>query len=122
MTYNLFIDDIRDPHYRECRQSGVNPRLEWVIARTSEEAKKIVLERGMPERMALDHDLGYVEVEQAGELTFKVDEVPTFLKWLVNEFWNGSDKVPEYTIHSANPVGAQNMRAFMESWKKACEP
>lgn len=107
MTYNLFIDDIRDPHYRECRQSGVNPRLEWVIARTSEEAKKIVLERGMPDRMALDHDLGCV------------DTVPKFLHWLAYEYFEDGMKIPEYTIHSANPVGANNMRSFMESWKKS---
>lgn len=115
MSFNLFIDDIRDPHYRECLQSGVDPNLDWVIARTSEEAKAAVLEYGMmPDRLALDHDLGYVE-------GIGIDEVPKFLHWLANEFWDGQAKIPTYTIHSANSTGRLNMYSFMESWKKSVD-
>ncbi len=113
MTYNLFIDDIRNPDWRECVLSGVDPDLEWVIVRNSLEAIDYVSKHGMPERMALDHDLGYVND--------RFDTVPNFLKWLANEYWNGTDPVPDYTIHSANPIGVENMRSFMDSWKKSTE-
>jgi len=113
MSFNLFIDDVRDPYFRECRLSGVDPRIDWVVVRNSNEAKAAVLERGvMPDRMALDHDLGFVP-------GIGLDETPIFLRWLANEFWDGQAKIPEYTIHSANPVGVQRMMAFMESWKKS---
>lgn len=109
--YNLFIDDLRMPQFAECIHSGVDPKLNWVIARSSEEAIKIVESRGMPARMALDHDLGKV----GGEL----DTVPKFLYWLAYHYWNGSEPIPAYTIHSANSVGSANMKSFMESWKKS---
>ena len=112
MTWFLFIDDLRDPGFPECVSSGVNPNLPWVIARTSSQARAAVEQRGMPTRMALDHDLG----EFSGGQT---DEVPKFLGWLAYEYWNGNTRIPDYTIHSANKVGAANMKSFMDSWKKS---
>jgi hypothetical protein len=42
-----------------------------------------------------------------------------FLRRLVNEVWDGEQPIPDYIVHSANPVGAQNIIAFMESWKRS---
>lgn len=114
MSYNLFIDDIREPHWYECVNSGVDTSLEWVIARSSKEASEIVEQRGMPARMALDHDLG-----ERWHPSDRIDTVPKFLNWLAYHYYEPGMVIPEYTIHSANPVGAENMRAFMESWKKS---
>lgn len=112
--FYLFIDDIREPTWPECVSSGVDPTLPWVIVRSSREAKEAVKARGaMPTHLALDHDLG----QPYGD--GKTDSVPVFLKWLAREFWNGIDEVPAHTIHSSNPCGAENMKSFMESWKKS---
>ncbi|MFA6049910.1 MAG: cyclic-phosphate processing receiver domain-containing protein [Candidatus Paceibacterota bacterium] len=102
MTKNwcLYLDDIRD-----CPDDGVD----WTVARSTEEAKKLVLEMGLPMLMSLDHDLG-------GE-----DTTMRFLSWLVYDFWaclEGKNMLPAYRIHSANPVGALNIDAFMKSWAK----
>jgi hypothetical protein len=94
MSYTLFIDDERqvfDPT--------------WVVARNVEEAKQIVRERGLPSYMSLDHDLG-------GDET-----VMQFLHWLSQEYYESG--CPEYQIHSANPVGQQNIGAFLRSWNKS---
>lgn len=117
MSFNMFIDDMRLPHDDECVESGINLNVDWVIIRDTRDAISTVKATGrMPDRLALDHDLG--ELPDG-----TVDTVPVFLKWLANEFYfEVGGKIPEYTIHSANPVGAANMRSFMESWKKACEP
>jgi len=40
-----------------------------------------------------------------------------FLKWL-QEWWedNGRPRVPDFQAHTSNPVGRDNIRAFMRSW------
>ena len=116
MSYNLFIDDIRNPDWHECAWSGVDASLEWVIARSSKEACDIVKQRGMPARMALDHDLG-----ERWDPKDRIDTVPRFLNWLAYDYFEAGMTIPEYTIHSANPVGAENMRSFMESWKRSVQ-
>lgn len=94
--YRLFIDDVRDP-----------PEGEWVVVRSSSEALAYVKENGLPAFISFDHDLG-------GE-----DTTMVFLRKLVDTVWNGDDIPPEYTVHSANPVGSKNIVSFMESWKRS---
>ena len=118
MTWQLFIDDLRNP---ADVYSAAVPELApqtWTVARSSEEAVKLVQKLGMPTRMSLDHDLGICSNGKGGTTT---DIVPTFLRWLANEFWDGSAMVPSYIIHSANPVGAKNMDSFMLSWYRSSE-
>lgn len=61
----------------------------------------------MPSFISFDHDLG-------GD-----DTTMVFLRRLTDEEWDGVSPPPDYTIHSANPVGAQNIRSFMESWRRS---
>jgi hypothetical protein len=42
-----------------------------------------------------------------------------FLRRLVSEVWDGTSLPPRYRVHSANPVGAQNIASFMESWLRS---
>lgn len=100
--WNLFLDDIRNPNLDYCFDlTGIH------IARNTEEAKSLVLNNGMPEFMFLDHDLG------GNDTTMK------FLNWLVYEYWDGKMNIPQYSVHSSNPCGVQNILSFMESWKKS---
>lgn len=40
-----------------------------------------------------------------------------FLQWLFDTF---PDKLPpDYSVHSKNPEGINNIHSFMNSWKKA---
>lgn len=96
MTWNMFIDDVRNP-----------PDGEWIVCRSTDEALEKVRSLGFPDLISFDHDLG-------GE-----DTTMVFLRRLVNEEWDGISPPPDYTIHSANPVGVENIRAFMESWKRS---
>ena len=92
----LFLDDERAPPV------GSN----YVVARSSIEAAEKILVHGWPTFMSLDHDLG-------GN-----DTTMWFLHLLVAH-WDGVAPIPEYVVHSANPVGARNIVSFMESWKKS---
>ena len=113
--WKLYLDDLRDPShtYGEAFVRGeveaeFAPAL-WVVARSTEEAKKLVLDRGMPEVMSLDHDLG-------GQ-----DRAMDFLVWLAREYWDGSQPIPMVVVHSANPIGSENLRSFADSWKRSVE-
>lgn len=94
----LYIDDVRCP-----------PDDGFVVLRTSEEALQYVREHGWPNFMSLDHDLG-------GD-----DTVMVFLRRLVDEIWDQKTLPPHYYVHSANPVGKQNIISFMNSWHRVAE-
>ena len=104
MTWCLFLDDLRNPE--TTLPFGLGGPLFIFVARSTEEAKKEVLSRGMPSWLFLDHDLG-------GDDTSMV-----FLNWLANEYWDGESPIPNYSIHSQNPVGAANIKSFMMSWER----
>lgn len=107
--WHLYLDDERNlpSHYDRERR--------WYVCRSSEEAKQMVKRYGIPQFMSLDHDLG------GDDTTMK------FLHWLAEEYFFDQDKnpggeyliIPGYVIHSQNPVGAENIKSYMESWKKA---
>jgi hypothetical protein len=93
--YNLFIDDLREP------PAGTD----YIVARSSTEAIGWVVLRGIPKHISFDHDLG-------GEDTSMV-----FLHWLANKVIDEELEFPRgftYAVHSQNPVGAQNIRGFMD--------
>lgn len=94
MSYKLFIDDERYP---------TTP--DWMIARTSFDAIWMVENYGMPTEIAFDHDLG-------GE-----DTTMAFLKWLEQKLMEEFVAFPtnfKYSIHSQNPIGAKNIKLYME--------
>jgi len=97
MTYNLYLDDLRNPPADR----------DWLVCRSSQEALDRIVDIGMPSFISFDHDLG------------EDDTTMIFLRRLVNEVWDGQTVIPDYQIHSANPVGVENIRSFMESWKRS---
>lgn len=97
MTWKLYLDDLRDP------PPAVGEP--WTVARSSSEAIQLVEEKGLPMWMSLDHDLG-------GDDTSMV-----FLKWLAYEYQ--AEFIPLWFVHSANPIGKQNIEAFLKSWLRS---
>lgn len=96
MGYKLFIDDERFP----ASNSG-----DWVVVRSSQEAIAHVTENGAPSFISFDHDLG------ADDTSMR------FLHWLLDSLLDEALAIPadfDYYVHSQNPVGAENIRSFME--------
>jgi hypothetical protein len=93
MSWNLWLDD-----ERPC------PHEEWQIAKSTEEAKKLVLSLGPPDRMSLDHDLGGNDTSML------------FVRWLSENYFQ---QMPLWRVHSANPVGKANLESFMGSWARS---
>ncbi|ENH6339639.1 hypothetical protein ABWH74_002989 [Burkholderia vietnamiensis] len=97
MSYRLFIDDIRDP---------MEP--DWYVARTSSEAIMLLETLGCPREISFDHDLG------------GTDTAMLVVKRLVEiDLDSGGVFFPNnfvYTVHSANPVGRENIRGLMDQY------
>lgn len=96
MTYKLYLDDIREP-----KQAG------YVVVRNFYEAANYVTEHGFPSYISFDHDLG--EDKLTGY---------DFAKWLV-EYDLRHGLMPadfDYNVHSANPVGAANIRGLLDCY------
>lgn len=102
MTWRLFIDDLRQPIRGDC-----------IVARTSQEAIDAVKTRGMPIDIMFDHDLGFN------------DTSIEFIRWLEEELVEKRLKFPRgfnYSIHSQNPVGRDNIKNRMEALLKYFPP
>lgn len=96
MSWKLFIDDERFPNDNS-----------FIIARSTDEAIALVNEKGMPEHIAFDHDLG-------GD-----DTSIKFIWWFIYKFTDEEITIPDnftFSVHSQNPIGAENIKGLMNSF------
>lgn len=90
----LYLDDLR-------------PILKGFIGlRSYVEFVAYVTQFGLPDFISFDHDLG---LEESGF---------DCAKWLVNYCLNNRKKLPDFTVHSQNPVGKQNIESLLNNFKK----
>lgn len=102
MAIKLWLDDIRNPEVQ-------TQEADWIWAKTPEDFKSFIIHFGIPDVVSFDHDLG--ECETGYDL----------VKWMVNYMEENCLQLPvnfEYRVHSANPVGAENIRKYLEGYKK----
>jgi hypothetical protein len=127
MSYRLFLDDSRDPTqvFRTTKNS------EWVIARTYEEFVKIIERDGLPFICSLDHDLAsehyrtsmyapdkhYSNYYHDG--TFKEKTGYHAAKWLVEYCHNKNLDLPQWSCHSQNPIGKENIIATLTAYEES---
>lgn len=102
-SYVLFLDDEREPSLSLLKN---NSDIE--VCRTYGQAVDVVLERGLPNHICFDHDLG-PESKTGHE----------FAKWLVDWLMDNTDgeyPTVDYSIHSQNPIGADNIRGTLDGY------
>ena len=127
MSYNLFLDDVRMPE--QCvgyvLSLGIRPdtylKYNWVIVRNYREFVDYILENGLPERVSFDHDLAEIHYDpERFKETFTYYEESGYdcAKWLAEKCLDESKPLPEYYIHSMNPVGAKNIKHLLETYGK----
>ncbi len=97
MQYNLFIDDERSVSeaYPDYTDWGT---LEWVVVRSTQEAISFIEKNGIPQRLALDFNLGYN------------DNILKFLK----EFRKHTSIMPDWRTHSDSLRAYFNIRTFVD--------
>lgn len=98
---NVYMDDVRPGPNSFSHDDNWSS---WVVVRSVHNTKKL-LQWGQVNHLSLDHDMG--EGQESGY---------DLVKWMAeNDIW----PTGEITVHSANPVGAENMRATIERYRKA---
>ena len=123
MGYKLYLDDRREP-----KTEG------WVIARDYRSFVHVITEGGLPELISFDHDLADEHYDYAFEFDDRLIVPPGEVKidyrnfkemtgydcakWLVNYCFDKNQDIPEFFVHSANPVGAENIQKFLDNAKK----
>jgi len=92
----LYLDDIRNP-----KSDG------WIVVRNYEDFVQYIDKNGLPDEISFDHDLG--------------EDVKTgydCAKWLCEYCWMNGIPIPPYNVHSANPVGRDNIIGTLKSYEK----
>ena len=118
MSYKLFLDDERMPGHATWIALPAGP---YVIVRTYLQFTNYIIAHGLPEFVTFDHDLAechYAAFSRGEEYT---GDVPTGLdcaKWLVEYCRNIDLPFPDFLVHSMNPIGAENIYAYIESAKR----
>lgn len=123
MSYKLFLDDdadtVRQPaltvenkqwraqmNLPARRPTGHGIGSRWTIAKTVAEAKALVEQLGFPSFVSFDHDLGDGETAMA------------FARHLIDLDLDHSQMPVDFSfeVHSANPVGRENIRSLLERY------
>jgi|SRR6478609_75894 len=122
-SYNLFLDDIRQPSSVGNYIFPVSLRTlyrleEWVIVRNYEEFVTTLLRDGIPAMVSFDHDLADIHYEpEEYKESFEYHEETGYeaLKYLVTYCIDHSLPIPVCHFHTSNTVGKANMEAYLKS-------
>jgi hypothetical protein len=109
MTWNLFIDDERNPRDVTWGSPEFYWRFPWTIARTLNEVQELIAMYGFPDFVSFDHDLG--KDEPTGK---------DIANWLINyDMDNDRGSIPadfRFFVHSKNPIGKQNIEGILNEY------
>lgn len=92
----LYLDDIRTP-----KSEG------WTIVRNHDEFVNWIEKNGLPEEISFDHDLGISDKNGYDSA-----------KWLCDYCWTNGLPIPSWNVHSANPVGRDNIIQILKSFER----
>lgn len=95
--HRLYLDDIRDP-----KTEG------WEIVRNYDDFVNFITENGLPDEISFDHDLGEKDERTGYDAA----------KWLCEYCWDNGLPIPPWNVHSANPVGRDNIKQLLMSYEK----
>lgn len=134
----LWLDDIRNPFLNEegkvpTGKNGEHYNINWVL--NYEQFVKWIELFGLPDAISFDHDLAdehytpeqfwdnYEESKRFQEWRSQSYQEKTGMdcaKWLVDYCMDNKKKLPEIFVHSANPVGADNIKGLLDNFIKHC--
>jgi hypothetical protein len=116
MAYNLFLDDFRDPRVLKDLRT-------WVIVRNYNDFVKIITERGLPDLISFDHDLSFehyptTESDIPDYNTYKEKTGYHCASWLIDYCLHNDKPLPEWQVHSMNPVGRKNIAGLLIDFRR----
>lgn len=107
----IWLDDLRLP-----------PTPDWLWCKSHWDLQSAVEKYGLPELISFDHDLGrharYIEQPFGGKwMNNESKNGFACAKWLVHYCMDNHKKLPDWEVHSANPVGAENIRGILKNYQ-----
>lgn len=133
MGYKLFLDDKRTPaqcvSYMHRRIGRLNPiyiQNEWVICRNYVCFKNTIEKMGLPEFVSFDHDLAdeHYGISEDGALEEyygwegRTETGYDCAKWLVDYCMEHKLELPQWAVHSMNPIGVGNITSYLKQAEK----
>tara|TARA_R110000765_G_scaffold7963_4_gene26088 strand:+ start:94034 stop:94468 length:435 start_codon:yes stop_codon:yes gene_type:complete len=129
----IFLDDERNPYKVTHVQL---PKYDWTVVKNYREfcsaiQAYYIAYRQMPKFISFDHDLAPEHYRQSmydpddhynayyTNGTFKEKTGYGCAEWLCAYCSEKNLDVPDYMVHSMNPLGKKNITALLESYKKA---
>lgn len=130
--YHLFLDDARMP--KDVKWIEL-PMVKWVIVRNYDEFVNTIKRDGLPISVSFDHDLAdehYQEYhishdeKMLSKGTFRYDKCKEktgyhCAQFLANYCVDNNLDIPQYYLHTMNPIGRVNMFSILESARKVIE-
>lgn len=111
----LWLDDIRNPFLDiEGKVPKVDATIEWVL--NYEQFVQWIEKFGMPDIISFDHDLA--DITKITTTTHQEKTGMDCAKWLVDYCIDNKELLPIFYVHSANPVGADNIRGLLSNYLK----
>ena len=125
----LWLDDLRNPFIDEEKRVPIGNdkwNINWVL--NYEQFVQWIEIYGLPDAISFDHDLAdehytpeyfwddYEESKKFQEWRGKTYQEKTGMdcaKWLVDFCMDNKVELPKFYVHSANPVGADNIRGLL---------
>jgi hypothetical protein len=104
----LYLDDVRCP-----KTEG------WDIVRTYDDFVSWITKNGLPDEVSFDHDLAEINYDpKTYTESFKYEEKTGYdaAKWMCEYCWTNGLPIPEYNVHSANPVGRDNILQLLKNF------
>lgn len=132
----LWLDDLRNPFLDiEGKVPQGYDQIHWVL--NYEQFVQYIEKFGIPNAISFDHDLADEHYTPA-YFWDNYEESKKFQEWREGEYKEMTGKdcanwlteyyldrnlkyLPEIFVHSANPVGADNIRILLENFKKHLE-
>jgi hypothetical protein len=123
----LFLDDIRIP--KDCVNGLVPSHLnkmywdgDWDIVRSYNEFVDWINKNGLPDFISFDHDLA--DIHYGMDFSTIIENLHIektgydAAKWLGDYCMDNKIKLPDYIVHSQNPVGKANILGYLDNVKK----
>jgi hypothetical protein len=99
--YRIYLDDERTPKFGP-----------WYIVRSYDEFVRTIKLNGMPTEISFDHDIASYD-ENDKEKT-GLDAA----RFVVDYCMDNDLPCPDFNVHSANPIGAENIKSLLEHFKR----
>lgn len=121
MNIKIYLDDVRTPVEND-----------WYVVRNYNEFVHLVNKTGLDkiDEISLDHDLGdeamteyYTNVKNFNKLDYNNINEKTGMdcaKFLVNKSLDDNIAIPQIYVHSANPIGSNNMISYINNYLVSC--